>query len=73
MRLRGSPITAPTGSLPSRPMILGAVQLPPNGRPIILGPDHPTTGGYPLIAVVTVESMDDVAQWAGGPRRFRIA
>lgn len=73
VRLRGSPIPAPAGGLPSRPMVLGAVQLPPNGLPIILGPDHPTTGGYPLIAVVTAESMDDVAQWAGGPRRFRLA
>jgi allophanate hydrolase subunit 2 len=54
-------------------MVLGAVQLPPNGLPIILGPDHPTTGGYPLIAIVTADSMDHVAQWAGGPRRFRLA
>jgi allophanate hydrolase subunit 2 len=54
-------------------MVLGAVQVPPNGLPIILGPDHPTTGGYPVIAVVTGESMCDVAQWSGGPRRFRRA
>lgn len=73
VRLSGEPITAPSAILPSRPMILGAVQLPPSGLPIILGPDHPTTGGYPLIAVVTADSMDDVAQWAGGPRRFRLA
>jgi allophanate hydrolase subunit 2 len=47
--------------------------MPPNGLPIILGPDHSTTGGYPLIAVVNAGSMDDVAQWAGGSRRFRLA
>lgn len=73
VRLAGNPIAAPHAGLPSRPMVLGAVQLPPNGLPIILGPDHPTTGGYPVIAVVTAASMDDVAQWAGGPRRFRLA
>lgn len=73
VRLSGTPIPSPAASLPSRPMILGAVQLPPNGLPIILGPDHPTTGGYPVIAIVTARSMDDVAQWAGGPRRFRLA
>lgn len=73
IRLAGTPIPAPTAGLPSRPMILGAVQLPPNGLPIILGPDHPTTGGYPVIAIVTPRSMDDVAQWAEGPRRFRLA
>lgn len=73
VRLTGRPLPAPEASLPSRPMVLGAVQLPPNGLPIILGPDHPTTGGYPVIAVVTAASMNDVAQWAGGPRRFRLA
>lgn len=73
VRLRGSPLRSETLSLPSKPMVLGAVQLPPNGLPIILGPDHPTTGGYPVIAVVTSDSMCDVAQWSGGPRRFRRA
>lgn len=73
VRLTGEPLPAPTASLPSKPMVRGAVQLPPNGLPIILGPDHPTTGGYPVIAVVTPESMDDVAQWSGGTRRFHLA
>jgi allophanate hydrolase subunit 2 len=26
--------------------------VPRDGQPIVLGPDHPTTGGYPVIAVV---------------------
>lgn len=73
VRLTGIPLRTAAVSLPSRPMVRGAVQVPPNGLPIILGPDHPTTGGYPVIAVVTAESMDDVAQWSGGPRRFRLA
>jgi biotin-dependent carboxylase-like uncharacterized protein len=73
VRLRGTPLRGAAHSLPSKPMVLGAVQLPPNGLPIILGPDHPTTGGYPVIAVVTADSMCDVAQWSGGPRRFRRA
>jgi allophanate hydrolase subunit 2 len=54
-------------------MVLGSVQLPPNGLPNVLGPDHPMTGGYPVIAVVTAGSMCDVAQWSGGPRRFQRA
>ncbi|MBK6762783.1 MAG: biotin-dependent carboxyltransferase family protein [Micrococcales bacterium] len=73
VRLAGEPLTAPATPLPSKPMVLGAVQVPPNGLPIVLGPDHPTTGGYPVIAVVTAESMCDVAQWSGGPRTFRRA
>ena len=30
----------------------GAVQVPPGGRPVVLGPDHATVGGYPVVAVV---------------------
>jgi len=40
----------PTGI--SAPMVCGAIQLPPSGEPIVLGPDHPTTGGYPVIATI---------------------
>jgi len=36
----------------SRPMTCGAIEAPPDGQPIVLGPDHPTTGGYPLCGVV---------------------
>lgn len=73
VRLAGDPLTAAATELPSKPMVQGSVQLPPNGLPIILGPDHPTTGGYAVIAVVTAQSMCDVAQWSGGPRTFRRA
>jgi allophanate hydrolase subunit 2 len=38
--------------LPSEPVLPGAVQVPPDGRPILFGPDAPVTGGYPVIAVV---------------------
>ena len=41
------------------PMIRGAIELPPSGEPIVLGPDHPTTGGYPVIAMLT--RVDDDA------------
>ncbi len=36
----------------SAPMVDGAIEVPASGQPIVLGPDHPTTGGYPVIAVV---------------------
>jgi allophanate hydrolase subunit 2 len=38
----------------SAPMVCGAIQLPPSGEPIVLGPDHPTTGGYPVVATIVV-------------------
>jgi KipI family sensor histidine kinase inhibitor len=40
------------GELDSQPMVTGAVQLPPGGEPIVLGPDHATLGGYRVPAVV---------------------
>lgn len=36
----------------SRPMVIGALEVPGDGQPIVLGPEHPTTGGYPIVAVI---------------------
>jgi allophanate hydrolase subunit 2 len=36
----------------SRPMVIGAIEVPSDGAPIVLGPEHPTTGGYPILAVI---------------------
>lgn len=33
-------------------MVTGAIQIPPDGQPIVLMPDHATVGGYPVIATV---------------------
>lgn len=52
--------------LPSEGMMKGAIQIPPNGQPVIFGPDHPTTGGYPVIGVLTRASLDTVAQLPPG-------
>lgn len=48
--------------LPSEPMVLGAVQVPPNGQPVIFLADHPTTGGYPVIGVVRPDDLVSCAQ-----------
>ena len=40
----------------SAPMVRGALQVPASGEPIVLGPDHPTTGGYPVLATLVRES-----------------
>ncbi|WP_029289786.1 biotin-dependent carboxyltransferase family protein [Cellulomonas sp. HZM] len=32
-------------------LVAGAVQVPADGMPIVFGPDHPVTGGYPVVAV----------------------
>jgi len=63
-----------TGELPSEGMLPGALQVPPRGRPVILGPDGPVTGGYPVIAVATDAARDALAQARPGTRlRFRHA
>ncbi len=60
--------------LPSEPMVAGAVQVSPDGRPTVLLADHPVTGGYPVIAVVADRSLDAFAQLRPGHAvRFRHA
>ena len=64
MRLEGRPLRYryPDRQLPSEGTTRGAIQVPPNGLPVILGPDHPVTGGYPVVGVVVDEDIDKVAQ-----------
>ncbi|WRZ94160.1 biotin-dependent carboxyltransferase family protein [Streptomyces sp. NBC_01007] len=62
---------AVSGELPSEGMVLGAVQVPPDGRPVVFLADHPTTGGYPVIAVVRAGDLPAAAQAVPGtPVRF---
>jgi allophanate hydrolase subunit 2 len=62
------------GELPSEGMVLGAVQVPPDGRPVVFLADHPTTGGYPVVAVVHPTDLAAAAQTAPGtPVRFVVA
>jgi len=61
-----------SGELPPEPMVLGALQVPPSGQPILFLADHPVTGGYPVIAVVTAADLHHAAQVRAGQRvRFR--
>ena len=64
MRLVGMPLEyrEPDRQLPSEGATRGAIQVPPNGFPVILGPDHPVTGGYPVIGVVVDADIDKLGQ-----------
>ena len=54
-------------------MVRGAIQVPPSGLPLIFGADHPVTGGYPVIAVLTERDADHAGQLRpGGTVRFRL-
>jgi allophanate hydrolase subunit 2 len=54
--------------LPSGPACVGAVQITPNGSAIVLGPDGPTIGGYPKVAIVCAADIPRLAQLRPGDR-----
>jgi biotin-dependent carboxylase-like uncharacterized protein len=67
LRLAGPPLERTRAEeLPSVGMVLGAVQVPPSGRPVVFLADHPTTGGYPVLAVVLTEDLWRCAQLRPG-------
>jgi biotin-dependent carboxylase-like uncharacterized protein len=58
IRLDGPPLErARHDELRSEGLVTGALQVPASGRPILLMQDHPTTGGYPVIAVVRSDDL----------------
>jgi biotin-dependent carboxylase-like uncharacterized protein len=59
---------ARAGELLSEGLVPGAIQVPPDGQPILLLADHPTTGGYPVVAVVRSTSLALAAQLRPGQR-----
>jgi len=59
---------ASNGEIPSEGMVLGAIQVPPSGQPVLFLADHPLTGGYPVIAVVLDDDIDRAAQLRPGQR-----
>jgi antagonist of KipI len=50
------------GDLITEGVSIGAVQIPPDGQPILLFVEHPTTGGYPKIASVISADIHQVGQ-----------
>lgn len=75
VRLDGRAIErARTRELASEPVVRGSVQVTSEGLPVVLGPDHPVTGGYPVIGVVVPRDVDRLAQARPGQVvRFRRA
>ena len=57
--------TAPV-TIPSTGMVTGAVQVPPDGNPIILMPDHATVGGYPVACCVITADLPVLGQLRPG-------
>jgi biotin-dependent carboxylase-like uncharacterized protein len=57
---------ARSDELRSEGLVTGALQVPSAGRPILLLNDHPTTGGYPVIAVVHSHDLPHAGQLRPG-------
>jgi allophanate hydrolase subunit 2 len=66
LRLSGPAVTHARIELPSQGLLPGAIQVPPDGQPIILGWDGPVTGGYPVIAGVIAADLPMLAQLQPG-------
>src|SRR5699024_8649644 len=65
---------AVTCELPSEGAVTGAIQVPPSGQPVLFLPDHPVTGGYPVIGGVTEQHIDRLGQLTPGDViRFRVS
>jgi len=74
VRLEGPVLRrAREGEPASEPMVVGAVQVPRDGRPVLFLADHPVTGGYPVIACAHPADLDAVGQARPGTGiRFRM-
>lgn len=67
-RLEGARLNPPRGEMRSEPLVVGSVQVPPDGQPIVTMRDGPTVGGYPKIGIVDPESLSWLAQCRPGVR-----
>jgi len=62
-RLQGESVKVKlNGEMISFGMLPGAIQIPPSGEPIVMMADAPTSGGYPVIAVVIRADLPLLAQ-----------
>ena len=69
VRLQGAVLArAVARELPSEGLVPGAIEVPPDGLPVVMLADYPTTGGYPVVGVVVPEDLWVLAQAAPGTR-----
>lgn len=66
VRLLGPVLHYQGKALISEGIPLGAIQVPPDGQPIILLNDRQTIGGYPRLGALTPRSLARLAQCLPG-------
>jgi antagonist of KipI len=71
-RLDGPALPVPgAATMVSEPIAPGTIQLPPDGRPIVLMADRQTVGGYPRLGAVIAADLPKAGQlWLGHEVRF---
>ncbi|GAA4694653.1 sensor histidine kinase inhibitor, KipI family [Promicromonospora umidemergens] len=77
LRLDGDPLARVPeqdgAELPSEGCVTGAVQVPPDGLPVLFLADHPLTGGYPVVGAVVADHVPLAGQLpAGALVRFEV-
>jgi biotin-dependent carboxylase-like uncharacterized protein len=65
-RLEGVALPSSVPQIPSEPVLPGAIQIPPDGRPIVTMRDGPTVGGYPQIGLLEPGDVSWLAQCRPG-------
>jgi biotin-dependent carboxylase-like uncharacterized protein len=66
LRLEGAAVAPIRGDIDPEGVLVGAIQVPAGGEPIVLMPDGPVTGGYPKIATVIRADLPVLGQWRPG-------
>jgi len=74
IRLTGPPVMWTRGDILSKPVALGVVQITNDGTPVILLKERQSTGGYPMMGVVSRLDLFKLVQaFPGTPLRFVLA
>jgi biotin-dependent carboxylase-like uncharacterized protein len=72
-RLTGKPLKPSSDQIISEAVLVGSIQIPANGLPIVTMRDGPTVGGYPKLGIVDGRDLAWIAQSRPGTRlRFRL-
>lgn len=65
-RLKGPKVSLPDGEVLPEPNLVGSIQVPPSGEPIVILHDGPTSGGYPKIGIIPKKHLRTLTQLTPG-------
>ena len=72
-RLAGRPLKPSAAQILSEPVLVGSIQIPPDGQPIVTMRDGPTVGGYPKLGLVEAADVSWLSQCRPGVKvRFQL-